>query len=107
MEDTLLAEVLGQAEPPPPENTVPKWPFDLSKPLVRPELVRKLLTKMYEFHQWYMEQLAKERVMFALRVKLIDFFGEGEKLLWLEFKDIYEVYHQDALDVFLISVWVL
>lgn len=51
MEDTLLTEVLGQAEPPPPENTVPKWPFDLSKPLVRPELVRKLLTKMYEFHQ--------------------------------------------------------
>ena len=45
--------------------------------------------------------------MFALRVKPIDFFGEGEKILWLEFKDIYEVYHQDALNVSLISTWVL
>nr|TKW20837.1 hypothetical protein SEVIR_4G115700v2 [Setaria viridis] len=63
--------------------------------------------KMYEFHQWYMEQSAKERVVFALRVKPIDFFGEGEKLLWYQFKDIYEVYHQDALDVSLIDTWVL
>nr|TKW01054.1 hypothetical protein SEVIR_8G151800v2 [Setaria viridis] len=109
MEDTCLSlpEVLGQAEPPPPEKTVPKWPFELGKPLARPELVRKLSTKMYEFHLWYMDQLAKERVMFTLRVKTIDFFGEGEKLLWLEFKDIYEVYHQDALDVSLISAYVL
>lgn len=62
---------------------------------------------MYKFYQWYMEQSAKERLMFALRVKPIDFFGEGEKLLWLEFKKIYEMYHQDALDVSLISTWVL
>nr|TKW28568.1 hypothetical protein SEVIR_3G336900v2 [Setaria viridis] len=108
MEDTGLsfAKVLGRAEPPPPEKTVPKWPFELGKYLVRPELVRKLSTKMYEFHQWYMEQSAKERLMFILLVKPIDFIGEAEKLLWLEFKDIYEVYHQNTLDVSLISAWV-
>ena len=44
--------------------------------------------------------------MFGLKVKPIDFYGEGEKVLWLEFKDIYEVYHHDALDVSLISAWV-
>ncbi|RCV21135.1 hypothetical protein SETIT_4G113400v2 [Setaria italica] len=54
-----------------------------------------------------MEQSANERTMFALLVKLIDYFGDGEQLMRLEFKDIYEVYHQDALDVSLIIAWVL
>nr|TKW28387.1 hypothetical protein SEVIR_3G317300v2 [Setaria viridis] len=109
MQDTSmsLAEVLGQFEPLAPKRIVPKWLFEVGKPLVRPELVQKLSTKMYEFHEWYIEQSANERLMFALQVKPIDFFGEGEKLLWIEFKDIYKVYHQDALDISLISAWVM
>nr|TKW27235.1 hypothetical protein SEVIR_3G244600v2 [Setaria viridis] len=102
-----LDEVLGQVDLPAPEPIVPKWTFELGKPLVRPELVRKLSTKMYEFHEWYMKRSADERLVFGLRVKPIDFFGEGEKVLWMELKDIYEVYHQDALDISLISAWVL
>jgi hypothetical protein len=27
-----------------------------------------------------------------------DFATEGNKVVWLDFKDIYEVYHQDALN---------
>jgi hypothetical protein len=35
-----------------------------------------------------------------------DFATEGNKVVWLDFKDIYEVYHQDALstDLRLVSV---
>ncbi|XP_072146361.1 uncharacterized protein [Setaria viridis] len=109
MQDTRmsLAEVLGQVEPLALEPIVPKWPIEIGKPLVRPKLVRKLFTKIYEFHEWYMEQSADKRHMFGLRVKPIDFFGEGEKVLRTEFKNIYEVYHKDALDVSRIITWVL
>jgi hypothetical protein len=31
-----------------------------------------------------------------------DFATEGNKVVWLEFKDIYEVYHLDALNTDLI-----
>ena len=76
-----LDAVLGQNKPPPSEKVIPKWPFELGKPLVRPKLVWKLATKLYKFRQWYMEQSANDRIMFALLIKPIDFFGEGEKLL--------------------------
>jgi hypothetical protein len=36
-----------------------------------------------------------------------DFATEGNKVVWLEFKDIYEVYHQDALNTDLIVAWCL
>jgi hypothetical protein len=36
-----------------------------------------------------------------------DFATEGYKVVWLEFKDIYEVYHQDALNTNLIVAWCL
>lgn len=85
----------------------PRWTFELGKSLGRPELVGSLSPKMYEFHEWYMNTSADQTSMFTLKVKPIDFYGEGEKSLWLEFKDIYEVYHQDALDVSLISAWAL
>jgi hypothetical protein len=36
-----------------------------------------------------------------------DFAIEGNKVVWLEFKDIYEVYHQDAMTTDLIFAWCL
>jgi len=39
-------------------------------------------------------------------VKDEDFFN-GEDTIWLEFKDIYEIYQRDALDMSLIQTWVL
>ena len=109
MEETGLGldECIGQVETPTAPPPEPRWPYELGKPLVKPSLVRKLSTKMYAFHQWYMMASADSREMFGLKVKPIDFYGEGEKVLWLDFKDIYEVYHHDALDISLISVWVL
>nr|TKW03441.1 hypothetical protein SEVIR_7G023700v2 [Setaria viridis] len=98
-----LDECLGQVETPNAPPPEPRWPYELGKPLVRPSLVWKLSTKMYEFHQWYMMAAADSREMFSLKVKPIDFYSEGEKVLWLDFKDIYKVYHHDAVNVSLIS----
>ena len=48
--------ILGAEEPHKDPNFVPRWPFKLGEPLVRPELVKKLPTKMRRFHEWYMER---------------------------------------------------
>ena len=55
VEDTgmLVSAILGTEEPPTDPNFVPRWPFKLGEPLVRPELVKKLQTKMHRFHEWY------------------------------------------------------
>jgi hypothetical protein len=36
-----------------------------------------------------------------------DFATEGNKVVWLEFKNSYEVYHQDAMNTDLIVAWCL
>jgi hypothetical protein len=36
-----------------------------------------------------------------------DFATEGNKVVWLEFKDIYEVYHLEAMNTDLIVAWCL
>lgn len=97
-------EITGEKEI--PVSTDIKWPFKLGQPLVGPEMESTLQTKMRRFHQWYLEQSRSKRRMFGVRVKDHDFFN-GEETIWLEFKDIYEVYHKDAMDVSLVACWVL
>jgi hypothetical protein len=109
MEETMmpLGVALGHEEPPQDPSFEYRWTFQLGKPLVRPELVLKLSPKMYKFHEWYMWQSLKgvhNIVMFAAPE---DFATEGNKVVWLDFKDIYEVYHQDALNTDLIVTWCL
>jgi len=104
-ETGLSREVLtGQASPPKAEVT--RWHFELGKPFVPPDDVKKLQTKMYLFNGWYMVQASKGRKMFGCRVKDEDFFN-GEETIWLEFRDIHEIYQRDALDISLIQIWVL
>jgi hypothetical protein len=61
MEETRmsLGVALGHEEPPWDPCFEYRWPFQLGKPLIRPELVLKLSPKMYEFHEWYMLQSLK------------------------------------------------
>ena len=103
-----IAAVLGTEEPPSPDrNIVPRWRFQLGEPLVMPELVKKLPTKMHRFHQWYMKKSQKGQEMFGMLLRPEDFAGDGEKVVWMQFKDIYEIYHLDALNTDLIVVWCL
>lgn len=92
-----LAAALGNAKLPSLDrNSVPRWPFEVAQPMVSPELVKKLSTKMYKFHQWYMNKLVKDLDVFNMLVRPDDFFREGEKVIRMRFKDICEVYHLDA-----------
>jgi hypothetical protein len=47
-----LGVALGHEEPPRDPSFEYRWPFQLGKPLIRPELVPKLSPKMYKFHEW-------------------------------------------------------
>jgi hypothetical protein len=84
-----------------------RWRFELGKPLVKPELVNKLPTKMRRFHDWYLKKLAEGLEMFGMLVRPGDFALQNEKVAWLRFADIYEIYHLDALNTDLMMAWCL
>nr|AAR89889.1 hypothetical protein [Oryza sativa Japonica Group]ABF97556.1 transposon protein, putative, CACTA, En/Spm sub-class [Oryza sativa Japonica Group] len=82
------------------------YKFELGKPLVKPEQLQSLPTQMYKFHERYMEMSAKGREMFGARIRNPDFL-QGEDVLWIHFKDLFDLYQLDALDVSLLSAWIL
>nr|CAE05048.2 OSJNBa0049H08.9 [Oryza sativa Japonica Group] len=65
--------------------------YELGKPLVKPEQLQSLPTQMYKFHQRYMEMSASGREIIGARIKISDFL-QDEDVLWINFKDIYELY---------------
>jgi hypothetical protein len=84
-----------------------RWRFELGKPLVKPELVNKLLTKMRIFHDGYLKKSAEGLEMFGMLVRPGDFSLQNEKVAWLRFADMYEIYHLDALNTDLMMAWCL
>ena len=36
-----------------------------------------------------------------------DDFLHGESVIWLNWEEVYQLYHQDALDISLVSLWLL
>lgn len=49
---------------------------------------------------------AKGREMFGARIRNPNFL-QGEDVLWIHFKDLFDLYQLDALDVSLLSAWIL
>jgi hypothetical protein len=102
-----LGVALGHEEPPQDPCFEHRWPFQLGKPLIRPELVLQLSPKMYKFHEWYMWKSLKGVHSIGMLAAPEDFATNGNKVIWLEFEDIYEVYHQGAMNTDLIVAWCL
>jgi hypothetical protein len=104
MEETRmpLGVALGHEEPPWDPSFEYRWPFQLGKPLIGPELVLKLSPELYKFNEWYMQQSLKGVHTIGTLAAPEDFATVGNKVVWLEFKDIYEVYHQGAMNTDLI-----
>nr|ABA99061.1 transposon protein, putative, CACTA, En/Spm sub-class [Oryza sativa Japonica Group] len=90
----------------PIEKAEVKYMYELGKPLVKPEQLQSLPTQMYKFHQLYMEMSATGREMIGARIRDTDFL-QGDDILWINFKGIYELYQLDALDVSIMSCWIL
>nr|AAX96489.1 transposon protein, putative, CACTA, En/Spm sub-class [Oryza sativa Japonica Group]ABA91696.1 transposon protein, putative, CACTA, En/Spm sub-class [Oryza sativa Japonica Group] len=96
-------QLLGVA---PIEKAEVKYMYELGKPLIKPELLQSLPTQMYKFHQLYMEMSATGREMIGARIRDTDFL-QGDDILWINFRGIYELYQLDALDVSIMSCWIL
>nr|AAV44162.1 hypothetical protein [Oryza sativa Japonica Group] len=70
------------------------------------ELDAYVAAEMYKFHQLYMEMSATGREIIGARIRDTDFLL-GEDILWINFKSIYKLYQLDALDVSIMSCWIL
>ncbi|KAJ1276208.1 hypothetical protein BS78_05G196800 [Paspalum vaginatum] len=91
--DLTEEQLLGHEEP--------------GKALVRPDLVKDQPTQMRRFHAWYMKKSATDpHHLIVVCVKEEDYFN-GVDIFYLDFKDIYEIYHRGALNISLVSCWVL
>jgi hypothetical protein len=102
-----ISVALSHEEPPWDPSFVHRWPFELGKPFIRNELVLKLSPKMYKFHEWCMQQSVKGVDTIGILARPEDSASEGNKVVRLGFKDIYEVCHLDALNTDLITAWCL
>ena len=90
-----------------PIETAPvMYTFKLGEPLVTPDKIRELPTQMYRFHQWYMDKSAMGREMFGARVRNSDYY-QGEDVIWIRYKEVFDLYHLKALDVSILSAWTL
>ena len=68
------------------------------------ELIPMLPTRMRELHAWYLKASATKDVMFCARVQ-DRHFHRGMDDIWIEFENLYDLYHQDALDKSLLNVF--
>jgi len=99
-----LDQAIGTADIPIAE--VIAIPFKLGKPLVTEEEEIKLGTQMFNLHKWYMRMSNEEMDMFGVKYRDHDFY-RGEDDFWIYFEDLHAIYHRQALDVSIITIWVL
>ena len=76
------------------------------QPLVEPDEVRKLPTRMYELHQWYMN-MTKTTNNMSLMVNVKKEHYYHEKALSVEYSELFQLYNQDALDKSIVSCYCL
>jgi hypothetical protein len=84
-----------------------RWRFELGQPLAKPELVNKPPTRMCRFHDWFLKKSAEGLEMFGMLVRPGGFALQNKKVAWLQFTDIYEIYHLDAVNTDLMMAWCL
>ena len=76
------------------------------QPLVDPEEVKNLPTRMYELHDWYMKIIkSSNRESLMVKVKEENYFHK--LALRVEYSEPFQLFNQDALDKSLISCYCL
>ena len=76
------------------------------QPLVKPDEVKNLPTRMYELHQWYMNiTKSSNRESLMVNVKAEHYFHE--KARSIEYTELFKLFNQDALDKSIVSCYCL
>ena len=82
------------------------WQYVRAKPLVHPDKVKDLPTRMYQLHQWYMNiTKISNRESLMVNVKHEHYYHE--KALTIEYPELFQLYNQDALDKSIVSCYCL
>nr|BDI54685.1 transposon protein, putative, CACTA, En/Spm sub-class [Triticum aestivum] len=76
------------------------------QPLVEPDKVKNLPTRMYELHQWYMN-ITKISDRLSLMVNVKEGHYYHEKAVSIEYSELFQLYNQDALDKSIVSCYCL
>ena len=85
---------------------VARWKYEFRKSLVTREIVPELPMQMRRLHDYYMLVSSGGDFMLGVKIKDEDYF-RGEDVIWLHFEELYQLYHQDALDISFLSTWLL
>ena len=83
-----------------------KYQYVRGKPLVKPDDVKLLPTRMYNLHTWYMQKTANTNEE-SLMVKFKPEHYFHGKDVWIEFSELFQLFQQDALDKSIISCYCL
>ena len=76
------------------------------QPLVEPDKVKNLPTRMYELHQWYMNiTKISDRLSLMVNVKQDHYYHE--KAVSVEYSELFQLYNQDTLDKSIVSCYCL
>ena len=99
----MLEQATGQEEADIPVAPI-LTPFEHGKPFVTEEQEINLGTKMFNLHRWYLRMSNDQGKMFGVKYRDHDFF-RGEEEVY--FENLYHIYHRQALDASIITIWVL
>ena len=80
--------------------------YQYGAPLVKPELVKDLPTKMQRLHNWYIQACADSKNWIYATYKH-HHYGHGDGFLLIEFPELFQFYQQDALDKTIVSAYCL
>ena len=85
---------------------VVKWHYKEGTSLVPPNIVQLLPTQMRRLHDLYMKAMRECNFMQGAKMGDEDFF-RGEAIIWIDWEEVYQLYHQDALDISMVALWLL
>ena len=83
-----------------------KQKYVRGQPLVEPEEVKNLPTRMYELHDWYMK-ITKISNLESLMVQVEEDHYFNMKALSVEYSELFQLFNQDALDKSIVSCYCL
>ena len=82
------------------------WHYVRDKPLVHPDKVKDLPTRMYQLHQWYMNiTKISNRESLMVNVKKDHYYHETA--VSVEYSELFQLYNQDALDKSIVRCYCL
>ena len=89
------------AEAEPARTYVPGEPF------LSDDKLKTIGTQMHRFHKWYMKASADGRDTIGAKIRTMDYFTRQDDYVWIPFRDVFDLYQLDALDVSMVTAWVM